>query len=107
MVLEAASALLTGGFTLFWLNLSPFYLSKETEQERALKTLWSKIGINMKMYNDMLSKKTTSTSLDKDTWELYAARNGRLAGTLAPEEDQAPPLLPNTSATTNIKKIYL
>lgn len=59
------SAAITGGFTLFWLNLSPFYLKKEGEQERALKTMWQKIGHSMKIYNDMIPNATTSTSLDK------------------------------------------
>lgn len=60
--------MLLGGFTLGWLNLSPFYVNKENEQIRALKTMWAKIGSNVKTYNDLLSTSTTSTSLDKDTW---------------------------------------
>lgn len=62
---HSGSAAITGGFTLFWLNLSPFYLKKEGEQERALKTMWQKIGYSMKIYNDMVPNATTSTSLDK------------------------------------------
>jgi len=65
--------------------LSPFYLKKEGEQERALKTIWHKIGYNMKVYNDMIPNSTTSTSLDKDTWEVYSQRNSRMAGLWAPE----------------------
>lgn len=69
--------------------------------------MWSKVGSGMKMYNDLLATSTTSTSLDKDTWELYAQRTSRNAGLEFPEEDQAPPFLPNTPATTKIKKIFL
>ena len=65
---DVDSAAIFGGFTIFWLNLSPFYIKKEDEQVRALKTMWTKIGFNMKTYNDFLTKSTTSTSLDKDTW---------------------------------------
>ena len=82
-------------------------MRKEDEQERALKTMWSKIGVNIKMYNDLLSKSTTSSNLDKDTWEVYAQRNSRLAGGMFPEEDQAPYILPDNPAKTNIKKKYL
>lgn len=96
-----------GGFTLGWLNLSPFYVNKENEQIRALKTMWRKVGSSIKTYNDLLSTSTTSTSLDKDTWELYSQRNSKQAGCEYPEEDQAPYLLPNTPATTKIKKIFL
>ena len=76
---------MTGGFTLFWLNLSPFYVKKENEQERALRTMFDKIGYSMKMYNDLLPNSTTSTSVDKDTWEVYSARNSRAAGVWVPE----------------------
>ena len=69
--------------------------------------MWSKVGSGMKMYNDLLATSTTSTSLDKDTWELYAQRTSSSAGREFPEEDQAPPFLPNTPATTKIKKIFL
>jgi hypothetical protein len=61
----------------------------------------------MKGYNDMVSKWTTSTSLDKDTWKVYAQRNSSWAGCCYPEEDQAPPFLLETPATTKLKKIYL
>jgi hypothetical protein len=67
--------LLVGGFTLFWLNLSPFYVSKESEQVRALKTMWNKVGSSMKVYNDLVATSTTSTSIDKETWGIYAERN--------------------------------
>jgi len=30
----------------------------------------------MKTYNDMVSSFTTSTSLDKDTYQIWASRNG-------------------------------
>lgn len=96
-----------GGFTLGWLNLSPFYVSKESEQVRALRTMWAKVGSNIKTYNDLLATSTTSTSIDKETWDIYAQRNSSLAGSSYPEEDQAPYLLPNTPATTKIKKIFL
>lgn len=59
------------------------------------------------MYNDMLSRKTTSTNLDKDTWEIYAGRNCGATGVYFPEEDQAPPILNLTSDMKNIKKKYL
>jgi hypothetical protein len=98
---------LFGGFTLLWLNLSPFYIQKENEQIRALKTIWSKIGINMKVYNDLLSRSTTSTNLDKDTWQVYSQRNSCMAGIAFPEEDSAPYFLPDTIATGKIKKIFL
>jgi len=61
----------------------------------------------MKMYNEMISKKTTSTSIDKDTWEIYSGRNGSAAGVFYPEEDQAPPILPFNPANNNFKKKYL
>lgn len=51
-----------------WLNVSPFYINKENEQIRALKTMWSKIGSNVKTYNDLLANSTTSTSIDKETY---------------------------------------
>lgn len=79
------STALFGGFTLYWLNLSPFYLKKETEQINTLKTLWKKLGTNMKVYNDMVSKFTTSTNIDKDTWKLYASRNSSSTGLCCPE----------------------
>lgn len=104
---DPGSAALFGGFTLFWLNLSPFYIQKENEQIRALKTIWAKIGINIKVYNDLLSRSTTSTSLDKDTWNVYAQRNSSAAGISYPEEDSAPYFLPDTIATGKLKKIYL
>lgn len=87
--------------------MSPFYVSKESEQIRALKTMWSKIGASMKGYNDLLSTSTTSTALDKDTWQIYAQRNSSMAGFKFPEEDSAPYFLPSTPATTKIKKIFL
>ncbi len=104
---NADSALLTGGFTLFWLNLSPFYIQKESEQIRALKTIWTKIGVNIKVYNDLVTKTTTSTSLDKDTYRLYENRNSAGAGVIYPEEDSAPYFLPDTRASTRIKRIFL
>jgi hypothetical protein len=52
--------------------LSPFSLRKEEEQVKTLQILWRKLGSAMKGYNDLLSKWTTSTSLDKDTWKLYS-----------------------------------
>jgi hypothetical protein len=69
--------------------------------------MWSKIGSNIKTYNDLLATTTTSTSLDKETWDIYAQRNSKMAGCKFPEEDQAPYFLPNTPATTKIKKIFL
>ena len=66
--------------------------------------MFSKVGSTMKMYNDMVAIGTTSTSLDKDTWQTYSERNSRMAGIWAPEEDQAPPILPNTRATRKLKK---
>jgi predicted oxidoreductase (fatty acid repression mutant protein) len=75
---------------------------KEEEQVRALRTMWAKVGSNIKTYNDLLSTSTTSTSVDKETWQIYAQRQGGCV-----EEDQAPYLLPNTPATTKIKKIFL
>ena len=74
---------------------------------RALRTMWAKIGSSIKTYNDLLSTSTTSTALDKDTWDLYVQRNSKPAGFKFPEEDQAPYLLPHTPATTKIKKIFL
>lgn len=99
------SSLLFGGFTLIWLNLSPFYVSKENEQVRALKTMWNKVGSSMKVYNDILATSTTSTSIDKETWSIYAERKEKNADSA--EEDQAPPFLPNTPATTKIKRMFL
>lgn len=74
---------------------------------RALKTMWSKIGPNVKTFNDLVASSTTSTSLDKDTWNIYVSRNCELTGLKFPEEDQAPYFLPNTPATTKLKKIFL
>lgn len=74
---------------------------------RTLQTMWAKLGPAMKSYNDMLAKSTTSTSLDKDTYQLYTARNSKMAGVWYPEEDQAPYILPDTQASTRIKKFYL
>lgn len=105
--LESDSLAVTGGFTLFWLNLSPYYLRKETEQIRVLKTMWSKLGSTMKTYNDMVSKSTTSTSLDKDTWSIYQKRQAKGDNSLYGDEDQAPYFLPDTPASSKIKKIYL
>lgn len=48
---NADSAAILGGFTLFWLNLSPFYVRKESSQVETLRTLFSKIGFSMKIYN--------------------------------------------------------
>ena len=61
----------------------------------------------MKTYNDFLSKSTTSTNLDKDTWKIYQMRNSPVAGLLCPEEDSAPYILPDSVAATKIKKIFL
>jgi hypothetical protein len=69
--------------------------------------MWAKVGPSMKTYNDMIPHSTTSTSLDKDTWQLYASRNSPWAGITCPEEDSAPHLLPDTIASTKIKKKYL
>ena len=88
-----------------WLNLSPFYVTKENAQVQALKTMWNKVGSSMKVYNDLLATSTTSTSIDKETWSLYAERNAKSAAYA--EEDQAPPFLPNTPATTKIKRMFL
>lgn len=60
----------------------------------------------MKTYNDMVSSWTTSTSLDKDTYKIWASRNAS-TNTNGFEEDSAPYLLPNTIATKKIKRIYL
>lgn len=55
----------------------------------------------------MIPTSTTSTNIDKDTWEIYSGRNSRASGVFYPEEDQAPPIMPITAANTNIKKKYL
>ena len=55
----------------------------------------------------MIAKKTTSTNIDKDTWEIYSGRNSKAAGLFYPEEDQAPYILSSGPASKNIKKIYL
>jgi hypothetical protein len=47
--------------------------------------MWSKIGSSVKTYNDLLATSTTSTSIDKDTWQIYAQRNSSLAGKLFAE----------------------
>lgn len=95
-----------GVFTIGWLNLSPFVFAKERQQLETLKLIFERAGYSMKMYNDMLPHSTTATSLDKDTWNLYVSRNSSSAGFSAPEEDSAPPFLPDTKATRRIKKIY-
>lgn len=69
--------------------------------------MYDKVGSNVKTYNDMLSTSTTSTSLDKETWHIYEERNCRAAGIWVPEEDKAPPIMPDTIATRKIKKKFL
>ena len=96
-----------GGFSLLWLNLSPFYLAKEQAQEDTLKIMWQRIGANMKSYNDMVSRSTTSTSLDKDTYYLWADRNSSEAGLTIAEEDKAPYFLLRTRKIKRWKKEYL
>lgn len=74
---------------------------------RTLKTIWTKIGANIKVYNDLVAKSTTSTSLDKDTWRVYENRNSAGWLTGPEDEDSAPYFLPDTRASTRIKKIFL
>jgi len=61
----------------------------------------------MKVYNDLVATSTTSTSLDKDTWNIYEVRNSSLVGITAAEEDKAPYFLVKTKHNTKIKKKYL
>jgi len=96
-----------GGFTLIWLNISPFYVAKENAQIAALKLLWQRAGSTMQTFNDMLPKSVTSTSIDKDTYALWQSRNCSETGLSLPEEDSAPPLLPQRSSNINIKKRYI
>lgn len=43
--------MLIGSFTLFWLNLSPFYIEKEKKHNETLKILYDKYGTSMNMLN--------------------------------------------------------
>jgi len=61
----------------------------------------------MKVYNDLVAASTTSTSLDKDTWNIYEVRNSSQAGITAAEEDKAPYFLVKRKHNTKIKKIFL
>lgn len=69
--------------------------------------MWAKIGSNIKTFNDVLTKFTTPTSIDKETWQIYAERNCKDTGVKYAEQDEAPYILPYTPATTNLKKLYL
>jgi hypothetical protein len=60
----------------------------------------------MKILNGFLPRTKTSTSIDKETIEIYNERHSLLTGTLYAEEDVIPPLLPKNSATTKWKKMY-
>ena len=42
--------------TIFWLNLSPFYIAKEKAQVTTLQNIYDKIGSGMKDFNDMVSQ---------------------------------------------------
>lgn len=68
--------------------------------------MWTKIGANMKAYNDMVSRSTTSTSIDKDTYQIWSDRNCSETGLTLPEEDSAPYFLPKTRKTKRWKKQY-
>jgi len=61
----------------------------------------------MKMYNDLVSTSTTSSSLDKETWEIYENRHSSGTGSALPEEDTAPYILPSNASNSRIKKIFM
>lgn len=61
----------------------------------------------MKVYNDLVASSTTSTSLDKDTWNMYEVRNSSEAGITAAEEDKAPYFLVQGKHNLKIKRIFL
>lgn len=48
----------------------------------------------MKGLNDLVPRTRTSTDIDVRTRMLYSQRNGIFAGTLFPEDDSTPPILP-------------
>ena len=95
-----------GVSTLLWLNLSPFYIARENSQVATLQLIYDKIGSGMGGFNDMVPRTRTSTEIDRRTRQLYAERNGSWAGTYYPEEDEAPPLLPQNLTTQFSKKVY-
>ena len=61
----------------------------------------------MKTYNDMVTRRTTSTSIDKDTYQLWADRNCSETGLTIAEEDSAPYFLSSTRKTKRWKKNYM
>lgn len=101
-------AAFVGATTLLWLNLSPFYISKENGQEKVLDALYHKLGPSMKLLNELIPRTRTSTDIDIRTRMLYSQRNGFLAGTVFPEEDHTPPVLnKNITHSYESKKIFL
>lgn len=88
--------------SILWLNLSPFYVSKEREQERTLDLLYHKVGTSMKSFNDLIPRTRTSTDIDFRTRMLYSQRNGIFAGTLYAEDDIAPPIKEAKTIDTNV-----
>lgn len=58
--------------TIYWLNASPFYVSKESAQEKMLQTIYQKIGVSMKVLNDALPRSRTSTEIDGRTRSIYS-----------------------------------
>ena len=66
--------------------------------------MWERLGANIKIYNDMVSRSTTSTSIDKDTYQLWENRNCSETGLTLPEEDKAPYFLPKTRQAKRWRK---
>lgn len=99
---------MVGAVTLAWLNFSPFYIRKEKEQEKLLDHLYHKVGTVMKGLNDLVPRTRTSTDIDVRTRMLYSQRNGIFAGTLFPEDDSTPPILPfKKTSQFSEKRLFL
>jgi hypothetical protein len=54
----------------------------------------------------MVPRTRTSVEIDRRTRKLYEQRNSIFAGTYYPEEDFAPPLLPEYKQSSFDKTIY-
>ena len=94
--------------TLYWLNLSPFYLKKEDLLEKLMEKLDKKYGPDMKILNDALPRTRTTREIDRRTQQLYNERHSFLTGKLFSEEDLTPPILISHPARNYMnKKLYL
>lgn len=74
-----------------WWNFSPLYMHMENKQDELLKSVYDRIGSNIILLNDILPRWTAASSFDKRTRRLLHQRNGWLAGTLYPGNDDMRP----------------